>query len=166
MIPSITVLPLPLTILFIKDIPRSDDTFFTLLAGIDIQKVGKDHERSRSTDVPLGFVLLQRTRNRDVEEDGPGHTSFSPHFEIQMTNTRIQTSTHEKVVEEVTRHTVMLAHDTGDHIHQGGHGETPDDGHGHDATKVFGNQSKAEDTRVMEDGRQEESEVPIGQTVT
>lgn len=117
-----------LTILFIKHVPGGDDAFLTLLASIRVQKVSKDHEESRGSDVSAGFILLDQTGERNEEKHRPGHTGFSPHFQINVANTRIQAGTHKIIVEEVTRHTVMFAHNAANDIDECSHSEAPDNG--------------------------------------
>lgn len=69
-----------LTILLIKDIPRGRNAFFSLLAGIDIQEVGKNHESSGGSNITTSLVLLESAGQGDVEQNRPWNTNLSPHL--------------------------------------------------------------------------------------
>lgn len=127
--------------------------------------MGKDHEASGSGDIATGFVLFEEARKRNVEQNGPGNADLGPHLEINMADTRVQDSTHEVVIEEVARHAVLGAIDHAANVDEGGHGEAPDNGDGHNATEIVDNLGQTEDMSDVENSGDDQSQVPGGEAV-
>lgn len=56
--------------------------------------------------------------------------------------------------------------DHGGGVDKEGHGETPDNGSGHNATKVLNDGGQAEDASDMEDNRESKGQIPRWQGIT
>lgn len=108
--------------------------------------MSKDHESSRCSNVTTGLVLLESAGNRDVEQNRPWNTNFSPHLEVNDADAGVQGSSHEEIIHQVTRHTVIGTLDMGGDENKSGQGETPDDSNSHNVAKVIDDVGKSEDT--------------------
>lgn len=54
-----------------------------LVAGVDVEGVGEDHEGHGGGDVPVGAVLLEGRGEGDVEQEHPRDPDLRPHLQIQ-----------------------------------------------------------------------------------
>jgi len=90
-------------------IPRLGDALLSLGTGVDIQTRGEDHECHVRGNVAIDLVLLAATTDRDHEQQHPRDPHFSPHLQIDASDTRVQTRAHEQVVGVVPAHPHLLA---------------------------------------------------------
>lgn len=106
---------------------------------------------THGSNIAIGLVLLASTRNSDEEYDNPRDPDFQPHLEVNRTNTRVQASTHEDVVDKVARHPDLVSSRDSDEVHEERDTEAPDHRHCHEVTKVVNDSSKSEDASVVEE---------------
>jgi hypothetical protein len=127
--------------------------------------MSKNHEGSRGSNVTTGLVLLESAGNRDVKQNRPWNTNFCPHLEVNYANAGVQGSSHEKIIKQVARHTVVGTLDMGGDENKSGQGEPPHDSNGHDVAKVINDVGKSENTSDVKESGEGQSAVPSCETI-
>lgn len=111
---------------FVEDVPGSWDTFLSLLAGISVKEVCKEHEAEWVRDLALGLVLLECCREGDDEKKDPGDSDFGPHFKIKNSNSRVELGSHEKIIDMISCESECFLEDKSGHIDEETHRISPD----------------------------------------
>ena len=66
----------------------------------------------------------------------PGDANLSPHLQIDVSDTRVQASTHEKVIDEVSGHSHWFAGNNGSEVYEERNKPTPEHGDSHKVAEV------------------------------
>lgn len=95
-------------------VPCRDNKLLTLRAGISVEVVGHNQEQDLSRDITIVLILTRRGRTAQSKEDEPGNANLVEHLEVKDSeHARVELSSHEKVVDRVTRHSVCRATEDG-----------------------------------------------------
>jgi len=82
----------------------------------------------------------------------PGDADLSPHLQVDVSNTGVQASTHENVVNKTSRHTNGFSGNEGGKVHEERNKPTPKHCDGHEVAKVVDDAGQAEDVEVVQAG--------------
>lgn len=93
---------------------------------------------------------MTASRHGQEENDDPRNANFSPHLQVNGTNTGVQTSTHENVIHEAPRHANLVPGCDRNEIHSEGHSKTVNHGNGHDVAIVVNDFSETENVVVVQ----------------
>ena len=117
------------------------------------------------SDITELFVLLASTRHGHEEHKNPRDTNLEPHFQVNGPKARVEACSHKHVIDEVTRHTNLVAGGDCEEIHPERDTESDDHGDSHEMSEVVDNSSETEDARVVEDGGGDPGDVNAAQGV-
>ena len=98
------------------------------------------------------LVLLACAGNRHEEDDDPGNAHFKPHLEVDRADARVETCTHEDVIDEVAGHANLVAGCDGEEVHAEGDTKAIDHSDCHEVPEVVDDLSHAEDARRVQHG--------------
>ena len=112
------------------------------------------------------FVLFACARDGQEKHDDPRDTDFRPHFQVDGTNSGVQSGAHEDIVYEVTRHAHLFTTGDGPEVSPEGYGEAPDHGNSHDMTVVIDDFRESEYVVVVKDRGSDEGEVDREKCIT
>ena len=113
----------------------------------------------------IDIVLLHGRTQTDKEQDLPGDANFTPHFEVNAKETRIQGRAHEEIVGMIAGHSMRRLGKEGDGIGDDGHNVGPDDRYHHNGPQVVDNVAQIPDTVVVQDEEQDQIDIPRGGAV-
>lgn len=114
---------------------------------------------THGSDISKGIVLLASTRDSKVENDDPRNANLSPHLQVNGTKARVKSSTHEVIVNEISRHAHRGFRHDGVEVGKERNTEAIDHGNGHEVAIVVNDFGKTEDTIPMEDEGDDNSSV-------
>ena len=104
------------------------------------------------SDVSVSLVLLEAAGNGEEKHDVPRDADFSPHLQVDVSDTGVQASTHENVVNETSGHTNGLSGNDGGKVHEERDKPAPEHSDGHKVAEVVDDAGQAEDVEVVQAG--------------
>lgn len=117
-------------------------------------------------DGTILFILFARARDGQEEHDNPGDTDFRPHFQVNGTDSRVQSCAHEDIVYEVARHAHLFTAGDGPKVSPEGDSEAPDHGNRHNVAVIIDDFREAEYVVVVKDRGGEEGAVDRVECIT
>jgi hypothetical protein len=108
------------------------------------------------SDISILLILFACSRDGQEENNDPRNPDFCPHFQVDRSNSRVQDSTLENVVNEVARHSDLRARGNSEEVHSERERKAPNHRDGHQVTKVVDNFGEAEDSGVVQCGSSED----------
>jgi len=141
-------------------VPSLGDTFFTFGASIHIKTGSKAHEKHVGSNVSESIILLASTRNGEIEDNDPRNANLCPHLKVNRTQTGIEGSTHEEIVNHVARHANRSLRQNRMEVGEEGNAETIDHSNAHEMAIVVNDLGEAENTSPVEDKRDNNGRVP------
>lgn len=103
-------------------------------------------------NIAVGFVLLEAARDGEEEHDVPWDADLSPHLQVDVSDAGVQASTHEKVINEVSRHAHRLSGNDGGKVHEERNRPTPKHSDGHKVAEVVDDAGQTEYFEVVQAG--------------
>lgn len=88
------------------------------------------------SDIAVGLVLFEAAGYGKEEDDVPRDANLGPHLQVDVSDAGVQTSTHEKVVDEIPGHTHGFTGNDGGKVHEERNEPTPEHSDSHKVTKV------------------------------
>lgn len=90
--------------LFVKHVPSLRNHVLCLGTSVDVQTSTREEDDHVAGDSTHVLVLLDGTGKGDEEKQYPRYPDFGEHLEVDDTDSRVERSAHEYVVEPDTGH--------------------------------------------------------------
>lgn len=95
------------------------------------------------SDITILFVLFACPRYSKEEDNVPWDTNFSPHLQVNVSDTGVQYCSHENIIYEVPRHTNLLSSSNSIKVHPKTDGKAIDVRNSHEVAIVVNDGSEA-----------------------
>jgi len=118
------------------------------------------------SNITVGFILFEATGDGEEEYDVPGNADLSPHLQVDVPNAGIQASTHEKVINEASRHTHGLSSNDSCKVHEERDKPTPEHSDSHEVAEVVDDTGQTENVEVVQAGGGEQRIVHAYEGIT
>lgn len=102
---------------------------------------------------------MAATRDCQKEDNDPRNANLRPHLQVNRTNTGVQASTHEHVVDKIAGHANLVTSCDGKEIYPKGDCETVDHCNRHDMTIVADDFCEPENVVVVQQGSSDHRDV-------
>ncbi|KAH3665632.1 hypothetical protein OGAPHI_003820 [Ogataea philodendri] len=146
--------------LLVCHVPGWNNKLFTLGACVGVQIVCQEHEPGLGGDLAVFLVLFKAQAIGEEEQRVPRESDLEEHLEVDDSNSWVEWSPHENVVDRVTGHSEIILGDVESvEVQQNGERDTREDGAGHDLTKVVNDVVDLEDVEVVQHRHHDEVDV-------